>query len=408
LVGTLAVRPSRCARLLRTDTPMPRRVPTRLARLLAVACACLAPAAAAQAAPPLNDTASAAVKVDQLTWTSLSSPQAFTVQASDWGDATTGPEDADPLPSCAASVGFRSTWYSLLVPEAAVLRVTVVSTDTARYQPVATIVDPGRNELACGLAATGKAGATANATAYVTPAADGTPATYLIRVAELGNNSPVGGLPTLTVSFAAKDVTPPHIGVRFPSGKVPPQKKVPYDASKTTDLASGIDAAAATWEFHDKRRDKTPVVRTRSGLTVTYPWLSSGVHDVVFRVHDRAGNESTYSFTTFVQDATRPDVTFRLRPPAPGARRLRITVTSSESVKLLLLVTEVGKKSPVLHRFVAFWGAGDHTRSVPLSGRVGKTLLGISGIARDLAGNATALPQCVVDPVTGQGACTSP
>ena len=121
---------------------MPPRVPTRLARLLAVACACLAPAAAAQAAPPPNDTASAAVKVDQLTWTSLSAPQTFAVQASDWGDATTGPEDADPLPSCAASVGFRSTWYSLLVPEAAVLRVTVVSTDTARYQPVATIARP--------------------------------------------------------------------------------------------------------------------------------------------------------------------------------------------------------------------------------------------------------------------------
>ena len=154
--------------------------------------------------------------------------------------------------------------------------MTVISTDTARYQPVATILD-GRNELACGLAATGKAGATANATAYVTPAADGNPATYLIRVAELGNNSPVGGLPTLTVRFAAKDVTPPHIGVTFPSGKVAAaEERCPTTHSKTTDLASGIDAAAATWEFHDKRRDKTPVVRTRTGLMVTYPWLSSG------------------------------------------------------------------------------------------------------------------------------------
>jgi hypothetical protein len=57
---------------------------------------------------------------------------------------------------------------------------------------------------------------------------------------------------------------------------------------------------------------------------------------------------------------------------------------------------------------VSFWGTGSHSRSVPFGGIVGKGLLVISGIARDLAGNATALPQCVVDPVTGQGACTSP
>ncbi|HEY3614794.1 MAG TPA: hypothetical protein VGK92_13860, partial [Gaiellales bacterium] len=107
---------------------MPRRVPIRLVRLLAVACACLVPAVA-QAAAPANDTPSAALPVTPLTWTSLSSPQDINVQATDWGDATTGPEDADPLPSCTGIVGFRSTWYSLAVPEAAVLRVTVVSTD---------------------------------------------------------------------------------------------------------------------------------------------------------------------------------------------------------------------------------------------------------------------------------------
>ena len=55
-----------------------------------------------------------------------------------------------------------------------------------------------------------------------------------------------------------------------------------------------------------------------------------------------------------------------------------------------------------------FWGDKPHTRSVPLRGGVGKGLLVVSGIARDLAGNATALPQCVVDPVTGQGSCTTP
>ena len=66
-------------------------------------------------------------------------------------------------------------WYSVAVPEAAVLRVTVVSTDTARYQPVVTILDPKHDEVACGLANDVKPGATANATAYVTPTStDGT------------------------------------------------------------------------------------------------------------------------------------------------------------------------------------------------------------------------------------------
>ena len=92
------------------------------------------------------------------------------VQAADWGEATTGPEDADPLPSCTGIAGFRSMWYSLDVPEAAVLRVTVVSTDPVRYQPVVNVLDPSREEVGCGLANDVRQGATANATAYVTPA----------------------------------------------------------------------------------------------------------------------------------------------------------------------------------------------------------------------------------------------
>jgi hypothetical protein len=386
---------------------MPRRVPTRLARLLAVACACLVPAAAAHAAAPPNDTRSAAQPVTSPTWTSLNSPQDISVQATDWGDATTGPEDADPLPSCTGSVGFRSIWYSLSVPEASVLRVTVVSTDPVRYQPVVSILDASNNEVGCGLANDVRLGATANATAYVSPIDAKTPAIYLIRVAEVANNSPSGGLPALTVRFAAQDVTPPHILVTVPSGKVPPLQSVAYDASGTTDAASQVDATTARWEFYDKRPDGTETVQSKSGLQVRYSWLSPGIHQVIFRVSDRAGNESMYRFTTLVLDAVRPDVKFSLRPPAPGARRIRITVTASESVKVRLLVTQVGHKGPLLKRFVNFWGTATHARSVPLGGVVGKGLLVISGIARDRSGNTTALPQCVVDPVTGQGSCTS-
>ena len=107
-----------------------------------------------------------------------------------------------------------------------------------------------------------------------------------------------------------------------------------------------------------------------------------------------------------MQDTVRPDVKFSLRPPEPGDRRLRITIQASESVHVRLLVTQVGRAKPLMRRNVSFWGDKSQARSVPLRGAVRKGLLVISGFARDLAGNTTALPQCVVDPVTGQGRCT--
>ena len=396
------------------DILMPRRVPIRLVRLLAVACACALPVASAQAAPPVNDVPTTATPVAALLWTSLSNFQDVPVTAAEWGEATTGPEDASPLPSCTGSTGFRSMWYSISVAEASVLRVTVVSTDPVRFQPVVNVLDPARDEVGCGLANDVRQGATANATAYVTPNADGTAATYLVRVAEVANNSPSGGLPTLTVRFAARDVTPPHIRVSLPSGTVAPDQPASYDAGQTgssagtTDTASQVNPLTARWEFNDKLPDKRDVQRIKTGMRTTYKWLSSGPHTVVFTVSDFAGNQSLYRFTTYVQDVTRPDVQFSLRPPAPGDRRLQITVRASESVRIRLLVTQAGRQGALLRRYVSFWGTGKHTRSVPLRGIVGNRLVIVGGVARDLAGNASALPQCVIDPVTGQGNCVSP
>jgi hypothetical protein len=389
---------------------MSRRAPIRLVRLLAVACACLVPAAAAQAAPPPNDARSAAQDVGPLGWTSLSVSQDIVVQAADWNDATTGPDDGDP-PSCTGAVGFRSMWYSVAVPEAAVLKVTVISTDTSRYQPVVTILDPMYAEVACGVAAIGKAGATANATAYVTPNADATPttdatpATYLVRVAQVLNNSASAGLPNLTVRFAGRDVTAPHIVVHSP-GTVQPKTPTVYDAGETRDAASGVDPASAQWKFADVINGR-PVTNMLPGLRATYTWHSPGPHAVIFVVKDRAQNESMYRFTTVVQDTVPPAVAFSLRPPAPGSHRLRIVVKASESVHLSLLVTQAGLRKPLLRRVVTFWGDGSHPRSIPLNGGVGSGLLVIGGVARDLAGNATALPQCIVNPVTGQGSCAT-
>ena len=393
---------------------MLRRVPITLVRLLAVACACLVPAAVAQAAPPPNDQPTTAQQISTLAWTGLTAPQDIYVGASDWGDATTGPEDADPVPSCTGAIGFRSMWYTVPVPEAAVLRVTVFSTDNARYQPIVTVLDPSNDEVACGIANVAKTGATAQATAYVTPtAADGSPALYRVRVAQVLNNSPSGGLPIVTVRFAGQDVTPPHIRVSFPSQAVAPGARTVYDANArpdyaTTDLASGVNPMSARWEFHDRVNGRLSI-RTRTGsLTATYAWVSPGAHDVVFQVSDFAGNESMYRFTTLVQDTVRPDIKFSLTPPKPGARRLQITVNASESVHVRLVMTQVGRAKPLLKRTVNFWGDRSQSRSVPLRGGVRKGLLFITGFARDLAGNTSALPQCVVDPVTGQGRCTSP
>jgi hypothetical protein len=365
------------------------------------------PAAAAQAAVPDNDLPTAPYPVAALGWTSLSVSQDILVPASDWGEASTGPEDADPLPSCTGAIGFKSMWYAVTVPEAAVLRVTVISTDTARYQPVVTVLDPGRqDELACGVLAVGKAGATATATAYVTPsAADGKPAVYLVRVAQVTLQSPSGGLPNLTVRFAGRDVTPPHIVVSSP-GIAEPNAPVTYDALASNDAGSGIDPTTAHWEFYDKS-DTVPA--TRDGkLNPTYSWKKAGAHKVILSVKDRAGNVSMYRFTTLVLDTVRPSVTFSFRPPMPGAHRLRVVVKASESVHIRLLVTQAGRRKPLLRRAVTFWGDGRHSRSIPLNGGVGGGVLLISGLARDLAGNATALPQCVVDPVSGQGSCTTP
>jgi hypothetical protein len=387
---------------------MLRRVPITLVRLLAVACACLVPAAVAQAAAPANDQPSTAQAITSLAWTSLTTPQDIYVGAADWGDATTGPEDADPVPSCTGAVGFRSMWYTVEVREAAVLRVTVFSTDNARYQPIVTVLDPLNDEVGCGIANVAKTGATAQATAYVTPTpSDGSPATYRIRVAQVLNNSPSGGLPIVTVRFAARDVTAPHIRVSFPSEAVPPRTPRAYDASATTDLASGVNPMSARWEFHDKVNGRLSV-RVRTGLTATYAWVAPGAHNVVLRVSDFAGNESMYRFTTLVQDSVRPDIKFSLKPPQPGARRLQITVNASESVHVRVVMTQAGRATPLLKRTVNFWGDRSQPRSVPLRGAVGKGLLFITGFARDLAGNTSALPQCVVNPVTGQGRCTSP
>ena len=87
---------------------------------------------------------------------------------------------------------------------------------------------------------------------------------------------------------------------------------------------------------------------------------------------------------------------------------MQIRVDSDESVKVRLLVTEVGRNKPLFSKVVKFWGAGKHSRSVQLRGAVGQGIMLVSGIARDTAGNASALRQCWIDPGPGRGECNGP
>ena len=141
---------------------------------------------------------------------------------------------------------------------------------------------------------------------------------------------------------------------------------------------------------------------------MTYPWISAGAHVVVFRVKDVAGNERcTASLRSYRNVSARPS--FSLRPPEPGARRLRITVHASESVRVSLLVTQVGRGCCSLRRYVSFWGDKE---AGPLGAAPRRRRQGHPGHqrfrARPRRQRSAALPQCVVDPVTGQGALPRP
>ena len=271
------------------------------------------------------------------------------------------------------------------------LRVTVISTDTARYQPVVTVLDPANNEVACGVLAVGKAGAQANATAYVTPGADGAPATYLVRVAQVAQQLPTAGLPMLTVRFAGRDVTPPHIVVGSPGQGAARRRRSPTAPTNSSTMRSQIDPLTAHWEFHDADQRQDVVKRTRWPARDLHVAARRARTPVDFRVKDRAGNESMYRFTTFVLDTMRagrhvqPATSGAGRPPAAGRRQgLRVGAPAPAR-------HQAGRNGPCCGA-PSTSGATPRTRARSrCTGGVGQGLLVISGIARDLAGNATPL-----------------
>ena len=73
-----------------------------------------------------------------------------------------------------------------------------------------------------------------------------------------------------------------------------------------------------------------------------------------------------------------------------------------------LLVTEVGRKTPLYSKVVKFWGAGNTRAPSSCARPSGKGIMLVSGIARDPPGNAAALSQCWIDPVTWSGRLQHP
>ena len=239
--------------------------------------------------------------------------------------------------------------------------------------------------------------------------ADGTPATYLVRVAEVVNNTASGGLPTLTVRFAAQDVTPPHIHVALPAGHACARRATTYDATDTDDNASQVDPQTARWEFHDALPDERRRHADAPGPAASRTRGSRRApHEVDLHASrtSPATRPSTASRRSCRTSCDRTSSSACARPsPAPAGSASRCTPPNRSTCGCSSRSSAATSRS--CSATLSFWGDRTQPRSVPLRGGVGRGLLVISGFARDLAGNTHALPQCVVDPVSGQGRCTA-
>ena len=350
-----------------------------------------------------NDSAATATPVDGIAWTSLTNVRQIVVQGSDWGAASPTPLEPDPLPSCTGLAGYYNLWYRVTVHERSVLRVQAASTDPVRYQPIVQIISlPDRGEAGCGLGNDSRTGAIANATAIVWGNGD-QPSDYLIRLAQVGNNGPVGGLPTVTLSISGQDLTQPSI-VMTPPGIAEPGVPVTYDASASFDRESDLDVSTASWTFFPTTADKpaAPV----SGLKVPFVWPTAGSFRAVFTISDRAGNTQRYDFLQVVRDTIRPTARLLAFAPRLHHRLLRVSVRASEAVTVRLLVTQGGS---VLYRGTFRRIRGQRAyHSIRLRHRVSNKPVLVSGIVRDAAQNASALPTCSLDPLGRHSHCFRP
>ena len=373
----------------------------RLARLLILA-SLLGALSPATASADVNDSAATATPVDGIAWTSLANVRPLVIQGTEWGAASPLPKEPDPLPSCTGLAGYYNLWYRVTVRERSVLRIQATSTDPVRYQPIVQIIAlPDRSEVGCGLGNDSRTGSIANATAVVSSNGD-QPADYLVRIAQVGNNAPVGGLPTVTVDFSGQDLTQPSIVVAAP-GIAQPGQAAAYDASGTFDRESDLDLSTASWTFYPSGDLPSAPL---AGLKVAFSWPAVGVFRGVFSIRDRAGNSQRYEFLQVVRDSVRPTVKLLAYAPRPGQRKLRLSVRASENVTVRLLVTQGGS---VLFRGSFARKAGQRSYlSVRLRRRASSKPIIVTGIVRDASQNGATLPLCVLDPSGRNSHCFHP
>lgn len=368
--------------------------------------------ASALADPPVNDTQAGATALSTTyTYTNTVSPIAIppTGPAGGWGDATVTAEDQTFPPTCLGATGFHSMWYTVTVPEASVLTVTLSSGDVQRYQPVVSIIGPispgvTPQELACGLGGSNAAvDPAATASAYVQAG------NYLVRIASvmLGNGS-LSDSPTLSLKAVLRDVTAPAVNVAVPQTVLGPGKSYTFDARGSTDGGSHINPSTAVWKFYESGSEQHPTRATANPLVGKYAWRKPGLHRVVLELSDYAGNKSTYTFFVYVHNTDRPQVVLTVFVPTPGARQIRLRIKHDMPVSVRLVVLQRGR---LLALVPAKRLAGNvkTTFRLPLKARVSRNgFVVVTGTASDASQppNTVPLATCAVDPVHGGGICT--
>ena len=275
------------------------------------------------------------------------------------------------------------------------LKVTVISTDTTRYQPVVTVLDPnqrrGRLRVA-GRRQGGGAGQCDGLRHAREPTARRR--RYAVRVAQVTLQSPTGGPADADRALRRTRRDAAAHRRATSRGKAQPETPITYGAENSLNNASQIDPA--------DRALGVPGADQRQGeRREEARWPARDVHvaldgrapEVNFRASRTArATRACTSFTTFVLDTIPPDVSFSLRPPAPGrpspaGRRQGVRVRAPAPARH----ARRAARGPCCGATVEFWGDASHSRSISLTRGVGQGLLVIGGIARDLAGNATPL-----------------
>jgi hypothetical protein len=335
--------------------------------------------------------------------------------AGGWVDATSTEDsqpDAPAAPSCFGSPGIHSMWYVLMVPEPSVLKVTFSSEEVSRYRPLVTILNVPTppavpTEVACALGGRGlpsdKGPQGVVASSYVPSG------TYWIRIASaLSSTSPDdSGQPNLHLSEILRDVTPPQINVTT-SKIVGPHQRITFDATGSTDAASGVNPATATWTFKEAGAAKQVQGSAFANpMIATHVWNTAGFHQVSLSLADNGGNVSTYTFNVLVHSFARPKVSMRVLAPRVGARHLRIVLTHDQAVRVRLVVEQ--GTSVLANGFMkVVTGSRPKTVTIPLSRKLAKAaFVYVSGTAGDLSSpsNVVALRTCAVRPGKAGGTC---